>query len=113
MHDFPLGRFNRVATHVPLETLGEWYEIRVAIWVLQIRRLPVSTIEDEFGAAHTRCCGGPVVVHDRDQRLQRITAPRRWTYGPNGARLHDALTQKLVEAANLPVSFPWPIAPAA
>ena len=29
------------------------------------------------------------------------------------ARLHDALTQKLVEAANLPVSFPWPIAPAA
>ena len=29
------------------------------------------------------------------------------------ARLHRALTQKLVEAANLPVSFPWPIAPAA
>ncbi|MGO9399143.1 MAG: sulfatase-like hydrolase/transferase [Xanthobacteraceae bacterium] len=29
------------------------------------------------------------------------------------ARLHEALTQKLVEAANLPVSFPWPIAPAA
>jgi arylsulfatase A-like enzyme len=29
------------------------------------------------------------------------------------ARLHDALTQKLVEAANLPVSFPWPTAPAA
>ena len=28
------------------------------------------------------------------------------------ARLHEALTQKLVEAANLPVSFPWPIAPA-
>ena len=28
------------------------------------------------------------------------------------ARLHRALTQKLVEAANLPVSFPWPIAPA-
>ena len=50
-----------------------------AIWVLQIRRLPVSTIEDEFGAAHTRCCGGPVVVHDRDQRLQRIPVipPRR------------------------------------
>jgi choline-sulfatase len=29
------------------------------------------------------------------------------------SRLHHALTQKLVEAANLPVSFPWPIAPAA
>jgi hypothetical protein len=29
------------------------------------------------------------------------------------ARLNWALTQKLVEAANLPVSFPWPIAPAA
>ncbi len=29
------------------------------------------------------------------------------------ARLHEALTQKLIEAANLPVSFPWPIAPAA
>jgi hypothetical protein len=28
------------------------------------------------------------------------------------ARLHRALTQKLVEAANLPLSFPWPIAPA-
>ena len=28
------------------------------------------------------------------------------------ARLHEALTQKLVEAANLPVNFPWPIAPA-
>jgi hypothetical protein len=29
------------------------------------------------------------------------------------ARLHGVLTQKLVDAANLPVSFPWPIAPAA
>jgi choline-sulfatase len=29
------------------------------------------------------------------------------------ARLHRALTQKLIEAANLPLSFPWPIAPAA
>jgi choline-sulfatase len=29
------------------------------------------------------------------------------------ARLHEALTQKLIEAANLPVSFPWPTAPAA
>jgi hypothetical protein len=29
------------------------------------------------------------------------------------ARLDGVLTQKLVEAANLPVSFPWPIAPAA
>ena len=28
------------------------------------------------------------------------------------ARLHEALTQKLVEAADLPVSFPWSIAPA-
>lgn len=28
------------------------------------------------------------------------------------ARLHDALTQKLVEAANLPNNFAWPIAPA-
>jgi choline-sulfatase len=28
------------------------------------------------------------------------------------ARLHDALTRKLVEAANLPNSFAWPIAPA-
>ncbi len=29
------------------------------------------------------------------------------------ARLHEALTQKLTEVANLPVSFPWPLAPAA
>ena len=29
------------------------------------------------------------------------------------ARLHRALTQKLVDAANLPVSFPWPNAPVA
>jgi hypothetical protein len=29
-------------------------------------------LEDEFGAAHTRCCGARVVVHDVDQRLQRI-----------------------------------------
>ncbi|MCC6776196.1 MAG: sulfatase-like hydrolase/transferase [Hyphomicrobiales bacterium] len=29
------------------------------------------------------------------------------------ARLHELLTGKLVNAANLPVSFPWPIAPAA
>jgi choline-sulfatase len=28
------------------------------------------------------------------------------------ARLHDALTQKLVEATQPPVSFPWPTAPA-
>jgi len=29
------------------------------------------------------------------------------------ARLHGILTQKLADAANLPVSFPWPYAPAA
>jgi len=29
------------------------------------------------------------------------------------ARLHDMLTRKLVEAANLPLGFPWPLAPAA
>lgn len=28
------------------------------------------------------------------------------------ARLHDMLTRKLVEAANLPLGFPWPLAPA-
>ena len=28
------------------------------------------------------------------------------------ARLHDMLTRNLVEAANLPLSFPWPLAPA-
>ena len=28
-------------------------------------------------------------------------------------RLHNVLTQKLVDAANLPTSFPWPMAPAA
>ena len=27
-------------------------------------------------------------------------------------RLHDMLTRKLVGAANLPLSFPWPLAPA-
>ena len=81
LHDFPLGRFNRVPPRVPLQPLRKRYEIRVAIWVLQKCRLPVSTIEDEFGAAHTRCCGGPVVVHDRDQRLQRIPViPPRATF---------------------------------
>ena len=29
------------------------------------------------------------------------------------ARLHDMLTRKLVEVANLPLGFPWPLAPAA
>jgi arylsulfatase A-like enzyme len=28
------------------------------------------------------------------------------------ARLHDMLTRKLVETGNLPLSFPWPLAPA-
>jgi len=29
------------------------------------------------------------------------------------ARLHETLTRKLMEAANLPLSFPWPLVPAA
>jgi choline-sulfatase len=33
--------------------------------------------------------------------------------GAEWARLHHLLTQKLVEASNLPTSFPWPMAPAA
>jgi len=72
LHEFPLGRVNGIRPRVPLQPLRQRHEIRVAIWVLQKCRLPVSTIEDEFGAAHTRCCGGRVVVHDVDQRLQRI-----------------------------------------
>jgi hypothetical protein len=76
---FTVGRVNIVTPHVPLQPLRQRYEVRVAIWVLQIGRLPVSTIEHEFGAAHACRCGGRVVVHDRDQRLQRIPVipPRR------------------------------------
>jgi hypothetical protein len=83
LHDLPLGGQDLVPPYIRLEPLRQRYEIRVAIWVLQIRRLPVSTIEDEFGAAHARCCGGRVVVHDRDQRLQRISVipPRRLCQG--------------------------------
>ena len=29
------------------------------------------------------------------------------------ARLHEMLTRRLIDAANLPVNFPWPLAPAA
>lgn len=36
-----------------------------------------------------------------------------WAVRSEWARLHDLLTRKLVEAANLPLGFPWPLAPAA
>ena len=54
LHDLPLGGQDLVPPYIRLEPFRQRYEVRVAIWVLQIRRLPVSTIEDEFGAAHAR-----------------------------------------------------------
>jgi hypothetical protein len=75
-HDFRLGRVNGVPPRVPLQPLRQRYETRFAIWVLQIRRLPVSTFEDEFGentATRPQLQGHPLV--------RELNGPTWWEEG--------------------------------